>query len=161
MRHPHPVAAAISSRIISELGMLTALIATASVIVGGYVASVVFAVTSLFYAATLYIVWPLAKPLVKVIVGIASNAADRMLENVSDIISEGGIMTKLKEIYTLGGISTSLAMLGPVLLVFCTMVFVIRFTLSRRPKNFRQWVSISLSELLLIISLRQYHNFCI
>ncbi|KAI7994444.1 hypothetical protein LOK49_LG11G02837 [Camellia lanceoleosa] len=91
--YPHPVASSISSRMMVELGMLTAVMAAAAVVVGGLLASAV----------------------------------------------DGGIFSKLYEVYTFGGVSSSLEMLKPIMLVFLTMVLLVRFTLSRRPKNFRKW----------------------
>ncbi|ONK69171.1 uncharacterized protein A4U43_C05F20080 [Asparagus officinalis] len=133
------LASSISSRMMVELGMVTALIAAAAAVIAGFVGSAVFAVTSFVYAATIYVVWPLARPFVKLALGIVSNIAERIWEYVIDIFSEGGIISKLSEFYTFGGVSASLEMLKPILLVFVTMVLLVRFTLSRRPKNFRKW----------------------
>ncbi|XP_026663131.1 probable inactive ATP-dependent zinc metalloprotease FTSHI 1, chloroplastic isoform X2 [Phoenix dactylifera] len=139
LAYPHPVASSISSRVMVELGMVTALIAAAGAVITSFMASAVFAVTSFLYAATLYVVWPLARPFVKLALGIVFNIAERIWEYIIDIFSEGGIFSKIYEFYTFGGVSASLEMLKPIMLVFVTMVLLLRFTLSRRPKNFRKW----------------------
>ncbi|KAG1346677.1 putative inactive ATP-dependent zinc metalloprotease FTSHI 1, chloroplastic [Cocos nucifera] len=137
--YPHPVASSISSRVMVELGMITALIAVAGAVITGFVASAVFVVTGFLYAATFYVVWPLARPFLKLALGLVSNIAERIWEYIIDMFSEGGIFSKIYEFYTFGGISASLEMLKPIMLVLVTMVLLVRFTLSRRPKNFRKW----------------------
>ncbi|CAL9187199.1 probable inactive ATP-dependent zinc metalloprotease FTSHI 1, chloroplastic isoform X2 [Musa acuminata AAA Group] len=139
LEYPHPVASSISSRVMVELAMATALIAAAAAVIVGFVASAAFAITSFLYAATIYFVWPLSRPFVKLVLGIVSSIAERMWENVVDIFSEGGFFSKIYEFYTFGGVSASLVMLKPIMLVLITMVLLVRFTLSRRPKNFRKW----------------------
>ncbi|WOK91468.1 putative inactive ATP-dependent zinc metalloprotease FTSHI 1, chloroplastic [Canna indica] len=137
--YPHPVATSISSRFIVELGMVTALITAAIVAIAGSVASAAFALTSFLYGATMYVVWPILKPFVNLVLGIFSSIAESIWENVVDIFSEGGFFYKINEYYTYGGVSSSLEMLKPIMLVLVTMVLLVRFTLSRRPKNFRKW----------------------
>nr|DAD17907.1 TPA_asm: hypothetical protein HUJ06_019370 [Nelumbo nucifera] len=137
--YPHPVASSISSRIMVELGMVTTLMAAAAVVVGGFLASAVFAVTSFLFVVAVYIIWPLTKPFLKLVLGLVFGIAERILDNVVDVFADGGIVSKLKEFYTFGGVSSSLEMLKPIMIVFLTMVLLVRFTLSRRPKNFRKW----------------------
>ncbi|KAF9601119.1 hypothetical protein IFM89_017024 [Coptis chinensis] len=134
-QYPHPVASSISSRMMVELGMLTALMVAAAAVVGGFLASAVFAVTSFAYFGVIYVMWPLAKPILKLVLDLCFG----ILEGIWDKIYDGGISSKLYEFYTFGGVSSSLEMLKPIMLVFVTMVLLIRFTLSRRPKNFRKW----------------------
>ncbi|EEF51372.1 Cell division protein ftsH, putative [Ricinus communis] len=133
--YPHPVASSISSRMIVELGMVTAVMATAAVAVGGFLASAVFVVTSFIFVTTVYVIWPIARPFVKLFLGIISG----ILEGIFDVFSDGGVFSKLSEFYTFGGVSASIEMLKPITLVLLTMVLLVRFTLSRRPKNFRKW----------------------
>ncbi|THG18049.1 hypothetical protein TEA_019443 [Camellia sinensis var. sinensis] len=137
--YPHPVASSISSRMMVELGMLTAVMATAAVVVGGLLASAVFAMTSFVFAMAVYVVWPMAKPFLKLFLGLIFSVLERVWDNFVEIFSDGGIFSKLYEVYTFGGVSSSLEMLKPIMLVFLTMVLLVRFTLSRRPKNFRKW----------------------
>ncbi|XP_043718188.1 probable inactive ATP-dependent zinc metalloprotease FTSHI 1, chloroplastic [Telopea speciosissima] len=137
--YPHPVASSISSRMMVELGMVTTLMAAAAVIVGGFLASAVFAVTSFLFVVAVYVVWPLVKPFLNIVLGIVFSIGERIWENLVDISSDGGIFSKLYEYYTFGGVSASLEMLKPIMLVLLTMVLLVRFTLSRRPKNFRKW----------------------
>ncbi|OMO79789.1 Peptidase M41 [Corchorus capsularis] len=137
--YPHPVASSISSRMMVELGMVTAVMAAATVVVGGFLAAAVFAVTSFAFVTTVYVVWPVAKPFVKLFFGIIFSILERLWDNLVDVFSEGGIFFKLSEFYTFGGVSASLEMLKPITVVLLTMVLLVRFTLSRRPKNFRKW----------------------
>ncbi|XVF51295.1 hypothetical protein PTKIN_Ptkin04bG0173600 [Pterospermum kingtungense] len=137
--YPHPVASSISSRMMVELGMVTAVMAAAAVVVGGFLAAAVFAVTSFVFVTTVYVVWPIAKPFVKLFLGIIFSILERVWDNLVDVFSDGGIFSKLSEFYTFGGLSASLEMLKPITVVLLTMVLLVRFTLSRRPKNFRKW----------------------
>ncbi|KAK4802344.1 hypothetical protein SAY86_000547 [Trapa natans] len=137
--YPHPVASSISSRMMVELGMVTALMAAAAVVVGGFLASAVFAMTSFIFATTVYVAWPIAKPFLKLFFSIVFGILERIWDNIVDIFSDGGIFSKIYQFYTFGGVSASLEMLKPITLVVLTMVLLVRFTLSRRPKNFRKW----------------------
>ncbi|XP_002509985.2 probable inactive ATP-dependent zinc metalloprotease FTSHI 1, chloroplastic [Ricinus communis] len=137
--YPHPVASSISSRMIVELGMVTAVMATAAVAVGGFLASAVFVVTSFIFVTTVYVIWPIARPFVKLFLGIISGILEGILDYLVDVFSDGGVFSKLSEFYTFGGVSASIEMLKPITLVLLTMVLLVRFTLSRRPKNFRKW----------------------
>ncbi|GAV88782.1 AAA domain-containing protein/Peptidase_M41 domain-containing protein [Cephalotus follicularis] len=137
--YPHPVASSISSRMMVELGMLTGVMAAAAVVVGGFLASAVFAVTSFIFVTTVYVVWPIVKPFLKLFLGLVFGILERIWDNIVDIFSEGGVSSKLYEFYTFGGVSASLEMLKPIMVVVLTMVLLVRFTLSRRPKNFRKW----------------------
>ncbi|CAH9089627.1 unnamed protein product [Cuscuta epithymum] len=136
--HPLPVASKISTRLMLELGTLAAVMTSAALIAGGFLASAAFAVTSLAFVVAVYVVWPVAKPFVKLLSGIAFDVAERVYDKVYDAFAVG-VFAKLHQIYTFGGISSSIELLKPILFVFFTMVLLVRFTLSRRPKNFRKW----------------------
>ncbi|CAH2078121.1 unnamed protein product [Thlaspi arvense] len=136
---PNPVASSISSRVMVELGMVSAVIAAAAVVVGGFLASAVFAVTSFAFVTVVYVVWPIVKPFLKLFLGIFLGAIERSWDYLVDVLADGGIFTRISDFYTFGGVSSSLEMLKPILLVVMTMVLLVRFTLSRRPKNFRKW----------------------
>ncbi|XP_077212557.1 ftsH extracellular protease family [Tasmannia lanceolata] len=139
LEYPHPVASSISSRMMVELGMVTAVIAAAAAVIGGFLASAVFAVTSFVFAVAVYVVWPLSKPILKLSLGIVFSIAERFWDNIVDFFSDGGIISKIQAFYTFGGVSASLEMMKPIMLVLLIMVLLVRFTLSRRPKNFRKW----------------------
>ncbi|KAM1788299.1 hypothetical protein ACFX11_038614 [Malus domestica] len=138
-QYPHPVASSISSRMMVELGMVTAVMAAAAVFIGGFLASAVFAVTSFVFASTVYVVWPIVKPFTRLFLGLALGILERVWDNLVDFFSDGGIFSKFSEFYTFGGLSASIEMLKPITIVLMTMVILVRFTLSRRPKNFRKW----------------------
>ncbi|PON69000.1 AAA-type ATPase [Trema orientale] len=137
--HPHPVASSVSSRIMVELGMATAIMAAAAAVIGGFLASAVFAVTSFVYVTTVYVVWPVVRPFIRLFFGLIFGILERVWDNVVDFFGDGGIFSKFSDFYTFGGVSASIEMLKPITLVLLTMVLLIRFTLSRRPKNFRKW----------------------
>lgn len=138
--YPHPVASSISSRIMVELAMVTSLIVAAAALMGSFMASAVFAVSSFVFATVTYIVWPLFRPLFNLILGMVTGVAERFWDYIVDLFADGRITAKFYEIYTFGGVSASLEMLKPIVLVLLIMVLLVRFTLSRRPKNFRKWV---------------------
>ncbi|GFP98060.1 ATP-dependent zinc metalloprotease ftsh [Phtheirospermum japonicum] len=119
--YPHPVASKISSRMMVELGMLTAAMAAAAVVVGGFLASAVFAATSFVFAVAAYVIWPVAKPFLKLILGLVFGILERVWENLAEFLGEGGLKSKLYELYTIGGVSASIEMLKPIMLVFLTM----------------------------------------
>ncbi|KAL8154622.1 hypothetical protein AgCh_000106 [Apium graveolens] len=137
--YPHPVASSISSRIVVELGMLTAIMAAAAAVVGGFLASAVVAVTSFVFVTAVYVIWPLTKPFLKFLYGLVSGMIEIVGEKVGDLLSDGGITSKLYEIYTFGNVFSTLRVLVPIVVVFLSMALLLRFTLSRRPKNFRKW----------------------
>lgn len=137
---PNPVASSISSRVMVELGMVTAVIAASAAVVGGFLASAVFAVTSFAFVTTVYVVWPIVKPFLKLFIGVFVGGIERSWEYIADVLADGGIFSRISDFYTFGGMSSSVEMLKPILLVVMTMVLLVRFTLSRRPKNFRKWV---------------------
>ncbi|VVB11889.1 unnamed protein product [Arabis nemorensis] len=136
---PNPVASSISSRVMVELGMVTAFIAAAAAVVGGFLASAVFAVTSFAFVTIVYVVWPIVKPFLKLFIGIFVGGLERSWDYLVDVLGDGGIFSRISDFYTFGGVSSSLEILKPILLVVMTMVLLVRFTLSRRPKNFRKW----------------------
>lgn len=138
--YPHPLAARISSRVMVELGVVTATMAAAAVVAGGFLASAVFAVTSFVFFTVTYVVWPMFRPFVKLFHGLILGISERVRDNVVHFFDDGEIFAKFYEVYTFGGISASLEILKPIVLVLVIMVLLLRFTLSRRPKNFRKWV---------------------
>ncbi|KAG6577136.1 putative inactive ATP-dependent zinc metalloprotease FTSHI 1, chloroplastic, partial [Cucurbita argyrosperma subsp. sororia] len=137
--YPHPLAARISSRVMVELGVVTATMAAAAVVAGGFLASAVFAVTSFVFFTVTYVVWPMFRPFVKLFHGLILGISERVRDNVVHFFDDGEIFAKFYEVYTFGGISASLEILKPIVLVLVIMVLLLRFTLSRRPKNFRKW----------------------
>lgn len=137
--YPHPVASSISSRIVVELGMLTAIMAAAAAVVGGFLASAILAVTSFVFVTAVYVIWPITKPFLKLLYGLVSGLIEIVGEKVGDLLSDGGITSKLYEIYAFGNVFSTLRVLVPIIVVFLSMALLLRFTLSRRPKNFRKW----------------------
>lgn len=140
-QYPNPVASSISSRVMVELGAVTAAIAAAAVVVGGFLASAAFAVTSFVYVCTTYAIWPVAKPFLTVPLEVVGGVLERMGEAILDMFFYGGVSSKFKEMYTFGIFSSAFKIARPMLLVGVSMVILLRFTLSRRPKNFRKWVN--------------------
>ncbi|PIN05433.1 hypothetical protein CDL12_22027 [Handroanthus impetiginosus] len=137
--YPYPVASKISSRMLIGLGVLTAAMAAAAAVVGGFLASAVFAGTCFVFAAAAYVIWPLTKPFLKLFFSLVFGILERIWDILADLLGEGGLSSKLYEMYTLGGFSASSETLKPIMLVLLTMMILVRFTLSRRSKNFRRW----------------------
>ncbi|KAF5774722.1 putative peptidase M41, AAA+ ATPase domain, ATPase, AAA-type, core [Helianthus annuus] len=138
-QYPDPVASTISSRVMVELGAVTAAIAAAAVVVGGFLASAAVAVTSFVYVGTVYAIWPIAKSFLTVPLDVAVNVLERMGDVILDMFIYGGITSKFQEMYSFGIFSSAFKIARPMLLVGVCMVILLRFTLSRRPKNFRKW----------------------
>ncbi|CAA3008680.1 probable inactive ATP-dependent zinc metalloprotease FTSHI 1, chloroplastic [Olea europaea subsp. europaea] len=138
--YPHPVASKISSRIMVELGVLTAVMAAAATVVGGFLTSALFAVTGTVFAVAIYVIWPITKPIFMKLFGVLEK-----IYNNLDVLHEE-ILSKFYELYISGGASANIEMLKPIMLVLMIMVFLTRFTLSRRPKNFRKWDMWQVSE---------------
>ncbi|KAC9800209.1 hypothetical protein E3N88_45240 [Mikania micrantha] len=138
-QYPNPVASSISSRVMVELGAVTAAIAAAAVVVGGFLASAAFAVTSFVYVGTVYAIWPIAKSFLIVPLEVVVGVLERMGDVILDMFIYGGISSKFYELYTFGIFSSAFKIARPMLLVGVCMVILLRFTLSRRPKNFRKW----------------------
>nr|XP_043628490.1 probable inactive ATP-dependent zinc metalloprotease FTSHI 1, chloroplastic [Erigeron canadensis] len=138
-QYPNPVASSISSRVMVELGAVTAAIAAAAVVVSGFLASAAFAAASFVYAGTVYAIWPIAKSLFTVPLEVLVGVLERMGDVILDMFIYGGITSKFNEFYTFGIFSSATKIAGPMLLVGVCMVILLRFTLSRRPKNFRKW----------------------
>ncbi|PSR91429.1 Inactive ATP-dependent zinc metalloprotease FTSHI 1 like [Actinidia chinensis var. chinensis] len=136
--YPHPVASSISTRMISELGMLTGVVGAAAAVVGGYLASAVLVVTTFVFAVTVFVVWPLAKPFVKFFIGLTSGILEKVWDNLVDMFDDG-IAIQFYNAITFGKGSASFRMLIPLIATFTGMALVVRFTISRKPKNFRRW----------------------
>lgn len=138
--YPHPVASSISSRVVAELGAVTVVVGLAAMLVGGFLAAAVFVVTSFIFAATVYVAWPIAKPILKIFLGVAVSMMDRVWDRVLDFFMDGGFVSKMYEIFTFGGLSSSVQIMRITLPIVVGMILLVRFTLSRKPKNFRKWV---------------------
>lgn len=152
-QYPNPVASSISSRVMVELGAVTAAIAAAAVVVSGFLASAAFAVGSFVYVGTVYAIWPIAKSFLTVPLEVLVGVLERMGDVILDMFIYGGISAKFNELYTFGVFSSAFKIARPMLLVGVCMVILLRFTLSRRPKNFRKWVRYDLSFIISIIIL--------
>ncbi|GJU85732.1 probable inactive ATP-dependent zinc metalloprotease FTSHI 1, chloroplastic [Tanacetum coccineum] len=138
-QYPNPVASSISSRVMVELGAVTAAIAAAAVVVSGFLASAAFAVASFVYVGTVYAIWPIAKSFLTVPLEVLVGVLEKMGDVILDMFIYGGISSKFNELYTFGVFSSAFKIARPMLLVGVCMVILLRFTLSRRPKNFRKW----------------------
>nr|QKY65108.1 AAA-type ATPase family protein [Passiflora pittieri] len=132
--YPHPVARYVSSRMMVELGMVTAVMAAAAAVVGGFLASALFTVTSFIFMTTVYVVWPMVK---NFFMGTFLGISTRVLEYLDDILSGGRWFSPGQ-----GNTSASIAdlhILPLVLFAVLFLVFIMRYTLSRKPRNFKHW----------------------
>nr|QKY65102.1 AAA-type ATPase family protein [Passiflora contracta] len=133
--YPHPAAYSVSSRMMVELGMVTTAMAAAAAVVGGFLASALFTVTSFIFVTTVYVAWPMVK---QFFMGIFLGISAGVLGYVEVILSAGRRFLP-QQGYTFGSVPTDLHILPMVLAVILFMVFMLRYTLSRRPKNFKSW----------------------
>ena len=138
--YPHPVASQISSRMMVELGVATIMIAAAAFLIGGFLASAVFSFTGFVFFTVVNVVWPIIRPFLKLSLGLIFGICERVWDNVGDFFEYGGGFSKLQEVFIYCGISDSLELIVPISTIVLIMVLLLRFTLSRRPKNFRKWV---------------------
>ncbi|CAA0812076.1 FtsH extracellular protease family [Striga hermonthica] len=147
--YTHPVASKISSRMMVELGVLTSTTAAAAVLVGGFLSSAVFAATSSVFVVTIYGVYFVVMPFVKLSLGLSLGILDRIWETIVDFFGAGGYTATLYEVYAIGGFSASFEKLRPILMILLLMVLVIRLTLSKKPRNFRtmdMWQGLQFSQ---------------
>lgn len=141
--YPHPVASSITGRVIVELGVLTAGIAVAAAVIGGFLASAVYVVTSFLFAVAVNYIWPIFKPFVLSLSSLLYNVLEIIGENIvdmfTDVFTTQRIRTKLSEIFIFSGVFASLPLLTLIMGVLLTMCFILRYTISRRPKDFKRW----------------------
>ncbi|KAL4565415.1 hypothetical protein LXL04_029509 [Taraxacum kok-saghyz] len=138
-QYPNPVASSISSRVMVELGALTAAIGAAAIVISGFLASAAIAAASFVYVGTTYVIWPMAKSFLSVPLEVLFGVLEKTGEVLLDLFIYGGISSKLNEMWTLGVFSSAFNIAKPMVSVGLLMVVLLRFTLSRRPKNFRKW----------------------
>jgi hypothetical protein len=138
--YPHPVASSISSRVVAELGAVTVVVGLAAILVGGFLSAAVFVVTSFIFVATVYVAWPIAQPILKFFLRVASSMLEKVWDKILDFFMDGGFLSKIRELCTLAGLASSARTLIVTLPIVVGMVLLVRFTLSRKPKNFRKWV---------------------
>lgn len=136
---PHPAAASISSRVVAELGAVTVVVGLAALLVGGFLSAAVFVVTSFIFVTTVYVGWPIAKPILKFSLGVAVSMLERFWDRLLDFFMDGGLLAKTYNLLTVGGLASTLDVLKVTLPIVVGMVLLVRFTLSRKPKNFRKW----------------------
>ncbi|XP_027342381.1 probable inactive ATP-dependent zinc metalloprotease FTSHI 1, chloroplastic [Abrus precatorius] len=139
LEYPHPVASAISSRVMVELAAVTFFVGIAATIVGSFLGIAMFAVTAFICVVAIYVAWPMVQPFLKLFFSLVFAILEKIWDNMVDFFSDGGIFSKIYEFYTFGGLSSTIEALKPIMIVLLTMVLLVRFTLSRRPKNFRKW----------------------
>lgn len=136
---PHPAAASISSRVVAELGAVTVVVGLAALLVGGFLSAAVFVVTSFIFVTTVYVGWPIAKPILKFSLGVAVSMLERFWDRLLDFFMDGGLLAKTYNFLTVGGLASTFDILKVTLPIVVGMVLLVRFTLSRKPKNFRKW----------------------
>ncbi|XP_045822770.1 probable inactive ATP-dependent zinc metalloprotease FTSHI 1, chloroplastic [Trifolium pratense] len=137
--YPHPVASSISSRVVAELGAVTVVVGLAAILVGGFLSAAVFVVTSFIFVATVYVAWPIAQPILKFFLRVAGSMLERVWDKIVDFFLDGGFLSKIYELCTVAGLASSAQTLAVTLPIVVGMVLLVRFTLSRKPKNFRKW----------------------
>ncbi|XP_024360822.1 probable inactive ATP-dependent zinc metalloprotease FTSHI 1, chloroplastic [Physcomitrium patens] len=139
---PHPVAAAISGRVMMEVTVIASLVGAAALSVGGMASAVLFAATGIVSFVILRVLWPLSSPFVRPLVGLVA----AMGRNIGYMISEALIGGKgarmfpgIREMLSSGTTYQSLRTLGAIIFVLVAMAALAKFTLTRRPKDFTKW----------------------
>lgn len=138
---PHSVASSISSRVMIELTMITSVITAVAFTVGGLVSAMVFAVTGLLSVIAVNFVWPVAFSLLEVVAVLLLRCAEtawRMLARVGSMNPLGNF-PKASAFLASGGFWALLQAVFFIVVIIITMAVLIRFTLIRRPKDFRKW----------------------
>uniref|UniRef100_A0A0C9RJ12 TSA: Wollemia nobilis Ref_Wollemi_Transcript_15166_3734 transcribed RNA sequence n=1 Tax=Wollemia nobilis TaxID=56998 RepID=A0A0C9RJ12_9CONI len=151
---PHPVASSISSRVIIELIMVTGVVIAAAFAAGSLVSAMVFTVTSLLTVMAFRIIFPFTASLfVPLFVSLAKLTGTLLTMLITTLVPAmfsaffgflavaGSTLIQIISAVFSFSISTFLLifkMAGPIF-VFSSMFALIRFTLVRRPKDFRKW----------------------
>lgn len=139
---PHPVASSISSRVMIELTMITSVVTAAAFTVGGLVSAMVFAVTGLLAVIAIDFVWPLAFSLLKVVAVLLLRCVKKAWTILARVGSIGGFLGRYPEASVFlasGGFWALIQAIFFIVVVIIAMAVLIRFTLIRRPKDFRKW----------------------
>ncbi|GAB2230336.1 hypothetical protein Drorol1_Dr00014598 [Drosera rotundifolia] len=148
--YPNPVASSISSKMMIELGIITAVIAAAAVIVGAYLGTVLLVVMGSVFILSVFLVWPVANSVFTILSGVVHSAAGAAWQNLMDIfggvlsqISEWSILTQISAFFSAADLFSNLwgNLMGLLLVVgvYVTLVVVFRYALARRSKNMRHW----------------------
>lgn len=139
---PHPVASSISSRVMIELTMITSVVTAAAFTVGGLLSAMVFAVTGLLAVIAIDFVWPLVFSLLKVVTVLLVSCVEKVWNILVRVVTMGGILGRYPEISVFLASGGSWALLQAAFCIVITimaMTVIMRFTLARKPKDFRKW----------------------
>nr|PNR33783.1 hypothetical protein PHYPA_023599 [Physcomitrium patens] len=83
---PHPIAAAISGRVMMEVTVVASLVGAAALSVGGMASAVLFTSTGIVSFLILRVVWPLSSPLVRPFLGLAAATGRSIGFMISDAL---------------------------------------------------------------------------
>lgn len=139
---PHPVASSISSRVMIELTMITSVVTAAAFMVGGLLSAMVFAVTGLLAVIAIDFVWPLVFSLLKAVSVLFLMCAKEVWNILVTVGSMGGLLGRYPKISVFlasGGFWAMLQAAFYIVIIILAMTVLIRFTIVRRPKDFRKW----------------------
>lgn len=139
---PHSVASSISSRVMIELTMITSVVTAAAFTVGGLVSAMVFALTGVLSVIAVNFVWPVAFSLLKAVAVLLLRCAKTVWKMLATVGSMGGLLGRYPRVSAFlasGGFWALLQALFFIVVIIITMAILIRFTLIRRPKDFRKW----------------------
>ncbi|KAG0564941.1 hypothetical protein KC19_8G151400 [Ceratodon purpureus] len=139
---PHPVAAAISGRLMMEVTVVASLVGAAALSVGGLASAVLFTATGIVSFLILRVLWPLSSPFVRPLIGLVAAIGRNIGYMISDALV-GGKGTRLfpgiRDMISSGTLYQSARTLGAIIFVLVAMAALAKFTLTRRPKDFTKW----------------------
>lgn len=136
---PHPVAAAISGRLMMEITVVASLVGAALLSVTSVASAVLVTAIGIISFLILRVVWPLSAPLVRPLVGLVGG----IFRNIGYVIADAGngapLFPGIREMIASGTLTQSLRTLGAIIFVLVAMAALAKFTLTRRPKDFTKW----------------------
>lgn len=145
---PHPVASALSGRIVLELTVVASVVGAAALAVGGMASVLLFTVTGILSVLLLRVIWPLTLPLVQPIFGLVVQIAAGTGNVIAGVLTGGqvgskslpGLFSDFRQVLSSGTVFSSARTLGAIVFVVVAMAALAKFTLTRRPKDFTKWV---------------------
>lgn len=139
---PHPVAAAISGRLMMEVTVVASLVGAAALSVGGMASAVLFAATGIVSFLILRVLWPLSAPLVQPLLGLVAAIGRSIGYTIGDLFASGNgarYFPGIRDMISSGTLYQSVRTLGAIIFVLVAMAALAKFTLTRRPKDFTKW----------------------
>ena len=139
---PHPVAGAISGRVMLEVTVVASLVGAAALSVGGMATAVLFTITGIASMVVLRVIWPLSSPFITPLINLGQSAIEGFGVILADALvgkKKTQLFPELRELISSGTLFNSARTLGAIIFVLVAMAALAKFTLTRRPKDFTKW----------------------